>query len=156
MKATLDEDGHVLLQVETAADWHMLESITKDGKRYALADALADSMEDDAVRQDWSDYVVPDLNDTFSQQLQFLSNVISHARTEAQAGIGTIVIPREDADTWYGALNQARLALEDRFDLSTMDSDEVMALPQAHRSAYFRSHIYLQMQSMLLDCLMAP
>jgi hypothetical protein len=60
-------------------------------------------------------------------------------------------IEPDDAFQWYGALNQARLALEDLHHFGPEDQVAIGELSPASRSAFFRSHFYLALQSLLLD-----
>ena len=157
MKASPAPDGTLLLCPETPADWDMLGGIVRDGTGRGLAEAMGGLMEGSPAALDWHDYVVPELAETYSSQLEFIARAVGEAREDAQDGPGLIVIRREDADLWYGALNQARLALEERHQLAGATAvEDVMALPRPRREAYFRSHVYLQLQSMLLDTLMSP
>lgn len=155
MKASPDPEGNIILHAETPSDWDVLRSIARDGAGFALAEAMGGLMESGPAGQDWHDFVVPELEDAFSKQLEFIARGVSDARENAHGGPGPIPIRREDAEIWYGALNQARLALDNHYGLSDADA-EVMSMSRPRRTAYFRSHIYLRIQSMLLDHLMRP
>ncbi len=157
MKASPDPEGNIFLHAETPSDWEVLSGIAADGAGYALADAMGGLMQDGPAGQDWHDFVVPGLEDAFSGQLEFITRCVADARATAHGGPGSILIRREEAEMWYGALNQARIALENRHDLAAaVAGEDVMAMSRPRRSAYFRSHIYLQIQSMLLDNMMRP
>ena len=71
------------------------------------------------------------------------------ARAKEEA---VIFVHPEKADVWYGALNQARLALESRYQLSGYDDFEKAA--EDLRSAYFRDRFYCFLQSTLLEYVM--
>jgi hypothetical protein len=106
-------------------------------------------MATDEGAEDWQDFVLPDLRDAFNSQLAAIEAAIDSAGSDDQPG--KVFISKEDAELWYGGLNQARLALEERYDLSNA------ALPEmtpGKRSAWFRSQFYLHVQSLLLDHVM--
>jgi len=140
--------GGLRLDVETPLDWMVLRCISYDarGGGIDLADRVAGEMAGDEGLADWQEFVLPDLRDSFNSQLEAIEAKI------AAAGDGEnpvqIFILREDSELWYGGLNQARLALEERYGFSSGDPIE---MTPGKRSAWFRSQFYLQIQSMLLD-----
>lgn len=143
--------GGLRIDVESPLDWMVLRCIPHDARvgGLDLADRVAAPMATDAGAEDWQDFVLPDLRDAFNAQLAAIEAAIEAAGSDDQPG--KVFIPREDAELWYGGLNQARLALEERYDLSNA------ALPEmtpGKRSAWFRSQFYLHVQSLLLDHVM--
>lgn len=157
MNASPDSEGNLFLHAETPSDWEILRGIAPDGAGFALAEAMGGLMQGGPAGRDWHDFVVPDLADAFSKQLEFIARGVADAQAKAHDGPGSILIRREEAEIWYGALNQARLALEESHGLaSAVTQEEIMGMSRSRRSAYFRSHVYLRIQSMLLDGMMRP
>jgi hypothetical protein len=143
--------GGLRIDVESPVDWMVLRCISHDARvgGLDLADRVAAPMAEDEGAEDWQDFVLPELREGFNVQLLAIEAAVEAAGADDRPG--HLFIAREDAELWYGGLNQARLALEERYDLSNA------ALPEmtpGKRSAWFRSQFYLHVQSLLLDHVM--
>jgi len=88
-------------------------------------------------------------SDHLSKSLASVAAAIKEARSKEETAI---FIHPEKADVWYGALNQARLALESCYQLS--DYDDFDEASEDLRSAYFRDRFYCFLQSTLLEYVM--
>ena len=65
---------------------------------------------------------------------------------------GEVFITKEDADNWYGALNQARLALEARYKFGPSEEiEDVGSFDDDKRSAFVRNQFYNALQGVLLE-----
>ena len=151
MKVAPTLKGGLRIDVETPVDWMVLRCIPHDARAGGLdlADRVAAPMADDDGAEDWQDFVLPDLREGFNTQLAAIEATIEAAGSDDEPG--EVFILKEEAELWYGGLNQARLALEERYKLSDA------ALPDmtpGKRSAWFRSQFYLHVQSLLLDHVM--
>ena len=78
------------------------------------------------------------------------------AQAEVEVGdeeaTGELFIRREEAEDWYGALNQARLGLESRYEFGQLEQIEGPEdFPDDKRYAYVRSQFYSSLQSVLLE-----
>ena len=113
--------------------------------------AWEDLITDEEVAHDWREFIVPDLEETI-----FIADVASchhrhrSARLESGGGPGPLWITRDDAFQWYSALNQARLAIEERHRFGPSER----SIPPAcrpQRSAFLRSQFYCAVQSLLLE-----
>ncbi|TAE78593.1 MAG: hypothetical protein EAZ65_04335 [Verrucomicrobia bacterium] len=147
--------GGLRIDVESPLDWRILRGITQDARTGGLdlADRVSSAMLADPESDDWRDYVVPDLRDGFDAQLAIIERAVADAATTA-AGCeepGRIFIHPEEAEDWFGGLNQARLALEERHNLSAAIESE---MTPGRRSAWFRSQFYADIQGMLLTLVM--
>jgi hypothetical protein len=145
--------GGLRIDVEDEADWRLLWMIIEDAQsgEESLAIRLAGTIADEEVAADWSEWVVPDLEKGFNAELAFVKMVIETARKEAGGVAGPLwIIPRE-APRWYGALNQARLALEVRYHFGPSDQIDLAKLPVEKRNAFVRSQFYCALQSALLE-----
>lgn len=143
--------GGLRIDVESPMDWMVLRCIPYDarGGGLDLADRVSAPMAEDEGIEDWRDYVLPDLRDGFNAQLAAIEAAVDAAGSEDEPG--ELFILKEDAELWYGGLNQARLALEERYDLSNAILAE---MTPGKRSAWFRSQFYLHVQSLLLTHVM--
>lgn len=147
MKVAPTLKGGLRIDVETPLDWVVLRCVAYDARGGSdLADSVSSAMAKDEAMDDWREYVLPGLRDDFNSQLDAIEAAISAAGDGEQPG--QVFIGKEEAELWYGGLNQARLALEERYGLSAADPEE---MSPGKRSAWFRSQFYLHVQSLLLD-----
>ena len=143
-------EGGLCIIPESEIDWDELQLICSDDDRPThLAESLADLMDEDS---EWGEYVVPDLEENFRNQTQFVDATIKRAR---QSNEPAIFIAPAEAELWYGAINQVRLSLQASYDVEELDeaSDSNDWEPEL-KSAYFRNRFYLLLQSMLLEFIM--
>lgn len=150
MKILPTLEGGLCILPESDADWAELELISSDATQPShLAQSLADLMDEDSA---WDEYVLPDLEETFRSQGAFVSTTIRQARESKEAGV---FITPAHADKWYGAINQARLCLQARYELEDMEETiDTQQLDPELRNAFFRNRFYLLLQSTLLDFVM--
>ena len=152
MKVMPTLEGGLRIDIESSSDWLVLEQIPTDAveeKLFSLPEELAALMDDDS---DWDSLVAPELADLFSGQVDHVAEAVAKAAADGEDESGEIFIPREDARDWYGALNQARLALENRWGFSGSEEEDVLVgAPLQKRSAFIRSQFYLILQGLLLD-----
>lgn len=151
MKVGPTLQGGLRIDVETPLDWMVLRCISYDARAGGidLADRVASSMGKDEEFEDWQEFVLPDLRDGFNAQLDAIEGALSRAGDGEEPA--EIHIARDQADLWYGGLNQARLALEERYGFSSASPE---GMTPGKRSAWFRSQFYLHVQSVLLDHVM--
>jgi len=156
MKILPTLEGGLRIDAEDDGDWQLLSGITRDAVSCdeKLSLRLGSFITDIAVVSDWLEYIVPELEETFHGHLAHLAAAISAARFEAAGGPGPLWITPDDAFHWYSALNQARLALEERFGFGPQELIDPAELPSDMRSAFLRSHFYCTIQSLLLDHVM--
>ena len=146
MKILPTLEGGLCIIPESEIDWDELQLICSDDDRPTyLAESLADLMDEDS---EWGEYVVPDLEEGFRNQTQFVDATIKRARQNKEPAI---FIPPAEAELWYGAINQVRLSLQASYDVEELDeAGDVDEMESELKSAYFRNRFYLLMQSMLL------
>ncbi len=155
MKITPTLHKGINIDIESLLDWVKLESIAVDGARLEgkLGNNLGAKMHMD---EDWKSYVLPDIDHSFSEQIKYVSQEIKAARSPSTE-TGELQITPENVDMWYGALNQARLALETEHALSILneeDFDHFEELDEELKRAVVKSHFYLFIQSHLLQHVM--
>lgn len=136
--------GGLKLIPEEDQDWLILLEIANDGDS-DLSNRLAALMDEDSM---WEDIVVPELEQDFTRQRMDVMLEVVKAKGEGEEAIH---IERENAETWYGALNQARLAIEAKYKFGPREfslPDEIT--DSEEKSAYFRNDFYCTVQSLLL------
>ena len=151
MKVGPTLQGGLRIDVENPLDWMVLRCIPYDarGGDFNLAARVSSPMAEDEGFDDWREFVVPDLQDGFNSQLEAIEKALAGAGDDDEPG--QVFIKKDEAELWYGGLNQARLALEERYGFSDRDP---AAMTPGVRSAWFRSQFYLHVQSVLLDHVM--
>lgn len=143
----------------------------------------ADDPEEDEITADWHEHVIPDLQTEFSRQLDCVSEDLRRARREKPAAEEAVfpshakeegsgeenraeseppgdfyefAIPFDHVESWYGALNQARLVMQERYKFPEIDSlDTIFELLQSENiKPYLTSRFYVEIQAALLDMAM--
>ncbi|NCF12512.1 MAG: hypothetical protein GWP68_03950 [Verrucomicrobiaceae bacterium] len=136
MKILPTLEGGLCILPESEIDWDELQLICSDEDRPTY----------------WGEYVVPDLEENFRNQTQFVDAAIKQARQNNEPAI---FIPPAEAERWYGAINQVRLSLQASYDVEDLDeAGDLNDWEPELRSAYFRNRFYLLLQSMLLEFIM--
>ena len=154
MKVVPTVEGGLRIEVGTATDWLVLEQIAPDAlkmKKESRASRLSALMDE---ASEWDEMVVPELSDLFNRQLHCVQETVQGAQkaSEEDPGLGHLFISQEDGPSWYGALNQARIALEGYYRFGpAQEIEEVESFPPPKRSAFIRSQFYSALQSVLLE-----
>jgi hypothetical protein len=120
----------------------------------ALSQRIGALIADPEAAADWEEYIIPDLEETFQGELAHVAEEVALARIDSAGGAGLLWITRNDAEKWYGALNQARLALEDIHHFGPGEKIKTSSLPAPSRDAFLRSQFYCAVQSLLLEYVM--
>ncbi|MFD0892895.1 DUF2017 family protein [Luteolibacter ambystomatis] len=139
--------GGLRIDAEDFQDWIILRYILADAEPAGLAQRLAGTA--GAEAEDWEELVMPDLRETFEGQVGEVGRAIELAAKASAGGPGQVFIEKEDAEAWFGALNQARLALHSRYDFSE-DEPDMSGMSNARRAAFFRYQFYTEIQILLL------
>lgn len=147
-------EGGLRIDAGSLADWTILEFICTDANNLPGA-PLYDRISSKMVKNDdWNEFVVPDIVTQFDEQVSFVSRAIASTPRDEEH-TGSIMITKDDAMKWYGTVNQARLSLEQRHHLSTVEEiitdEDLDALGPDIRSAVIRNHFYTAIQSLLLE-----
>ncbi len=152
MKVAPTLEGGLRIDPETEEDWHILRAILLDanGHEADLATRLGGMVTDGRIAEDWQDFVVPDLRESFADDLNQIQAVIETAAAFPKDGESPIWITREDAFPWYSALNQARLALEEKYGFGPDPESDPANLSLIRHEALLRSQFYCALQSFIL------
>ena len=153
MKIVPTLEGGLRIEIETATDWLVLEQIAPDAlkmEQESLPSRLSALMDE---ASEWDEMVVPELSDLFHEQLCCVREIVQEARKgSGESSLGHLSISQKDGDRWYGALNQARIALEGYYRFGpSQEVEEVESFPAPKRSAFIRSQFYSALQSVLLE-----
>lgn len=156
MKILPTLEGGLRIDIEDDGDWKVLQGITHDALSCdeSLSNRMGSLITDADLAPDWKEYIIPDLEESFQGELSHVSTVVAAAHVECGGGSGPLWITRDDAQLWYGALNQARLALEDIHRFGPGGKLYPNALPANSHNAYLRSQFYCAVQSLLLEYVM--
>ena len=136
--------------LEDAMDWYIMRMIAPDAD--AKLGGLLDGLMDEEPM--WEEFVVPELDEYFSGQLRTVVEAVARAKGGAKDGAGEIFIPKDEVETWYGALNQARLCLEEKYQLHETEREDWEKWEEEKRGAMIRSHGYQAIQQELLGMMM--
>ncbi len=153
MKIAPTIEGGLRIDPETKEDWHILRAIALDanGCDTDLADRLGGLITDEKISEDWQDIVVPDLRESFADDLHYIYASIEAAAAFQDAEEAPVWITKEDAFTWYSGLNQARLALEDKYAFGNDPEADPANLTPIRHEALLRNHFYCALQSFILQ-----
>ena len=145
-------EGGLRIDPETDEDWHILRSIVLDANGHGidLANRLGGLITDESIAEDWQDIVVPDLRESFMDDLNHIQASIEAAAAFPKDGETPIWITRDDASIWYSSLNQARLALEEKYHFGPDPESDAKNLTPLRHEALLRSHFYCALQSFIL------
>lgn len=152
MKVRITQRGELRIDLEDLTDWGLLESLFQDIQltKRPLAERMGEFVTDEGVAEDWQDLVVPDLNVRFEGEVSCVADAIEKAALSSDTDEGSILIRRSDAMQWYGALNQARLSLEEHYGFGSAEELDPSEFSADEYAAFLRGQLYLSIQSALL------
>ena len=103
------------------------------------------------LSEEWADYVQPDLREGFENA----STTVEADLEPLNAGGDGWNIPSEHVDAWLNTLNQARLVLAARFEITEEDMNHSTPYPpESERTlAVSQIHVYGLLQECLLQAL---
>ena len=153
MKIAPTIEGGLRIDPENNIDWHLLRSIMLDANvsHKDLAARLGEMISNREIAEDWQDIVVPDLRESFSDDLHHVYAAIETAAAFPKDNETPIWITRADAHKWYSALNQARLELEEMYHFGQDPESDPKNLKPVRHDALLRSRFYCGLQSVILD-----
>ena len=148
-----DNGSYVLSEVDSPLE-EMLAAIPSSldpkGNRAAQERLYPDPLKGDegaALREEWKEYVKPDLRHLFET-----ARATVEGDLEQLLGGSTLIIPPDHVGAWLNVLNQARLVLASRFELSEADLEKPVSyvLETERDLALFQVHFYGFVQECLL------
>ncbi|MFK7852427.1 MAG: hypothetical protein AB8D78_15740 [Akkermansiaceae bacterium] len=153
MKIAPTIEGGLRIDPETKEDWYILRSIIRDanGLEKDTASRLGDLITDERISEDWKEIIVPDLRESFSEDLNQVYAAIESAAAFPSEDENPVWIKQDEAMTWYSALNQARLTLEEQYKFGPEPEADPANLTPARHEALLRSHFYCALQSFIIQ-----
>tara|TARA_R110002096_G_scaffold23303_8_gene74252 strand:- start:1307 stop:1876 length:570 start_codon:yes stop_codon:yes gene_type:complete len=147
------------LDALTPAEWHIIAELPEvaRGRDFSQStrdrlfpspfapDALLD--EDTTTHlEDWKQYVEPDLHDTFREARELVSKDLDavevipakdffepddQERLDDMPDLRRLRVPLKHSEPWYSVLNQARLLMNEEYDLAESDDRILLQLQNA-------------------------
>ena len=106
--------------------------------------------EEPALHADWQEYVEPELRQLFESALETVRRDLAGFPPPTPAREYTLRIPIAHLDAWLNALNQARLALAARHEVTERDMERVPAKAARATSPSSRSRFTALLQECIL------
>ncbi len=102
---------------------------------------------DQEIREEWREYVEPGLREWFESATSTVKGDLQQLEATE-----TLTIDLEHVDAWLSALNQARLALAARFEVTDADMERAVSpvLQNERELALFQIHFYGFVQECLI------
>ena len=174
-----EEQGLRLILTEER-EWELFELLVVDAEGRGegwLAKRLGVLMDD----EEWDELVAPGLTEQFQDDLKKVRDCLRVAfdkslqelakkkveqpeegslelpfeEEDEKKECGEVLISKEESGTWYSVLNQARLALEGKWKLASLEDEEdfgsLEAIETERLAAYLRNRFYTRIQAILLD-----
>ena len=100
------------------------------------------------VLEEWKEFVAPELKKLFHDAAVVVKDDLDHLVDEPSR----LTIPAANVDAWLNVLNQARLALAARYDVTEEDMERPIAqvLNDEREVALFQIHFYGFLQECLI------
>ena len=99
---------------------------------------------------DWREFVRPELEDHFALNRDVVEEDLQKLRDSKSGGL-EVEIPRAHLPQWIHALNQARLALNARYDLGERELEEDTEVSGEEGLVLFRIQFYGLLQEWMLS-----
>jgi hypothetical protein len=141
--------SELLKQIPQAAD--------PEGSEQAASRMFSDpaSREEEAFLEDWRDYVKPELEELFAGALDVVRADLARMESYDQEGDQRfrVAIPMAHADQWLNGLNQARLVLAAKQNVTEKDlqMERQETLVSLRDLQLFQIHFYGYLQECLLQ-----
>jgi hypothetical protein len=91
---------------------------------------------------DWTEFVEPGLRQLFQSSLDIVEEDLADFPPAEPSDFHTLLVPVKHLDAWLNALNQARLALAERYQISERDMESAPAGNDTRALALFQIHFY--------------
>lgn len=106
---------------------------------------------DRALDEDWKSYVEPDLRQLFQSALETVAEDIACLDMHGPKRLRSLRLPLSHLDPWIHGLNQARLAIAARHNLTELElEDEVIVDDEERALAVLQTHFYGFLQQAFL------
>jgi hypothetical protein len=105
---------------------------------------------DRRLEEDWKDYVTPELRELFQSSMEIVREDLSTFPSDEPAMEYSLHIPVKHLKAWINAMNQARLALAARYNVTERDMEAEPQENNARALALFQIHFYGILQEYFL------
>ena len=182
-------DDYWALDALSPAEWHLVAELpgTAAGKEFSeetrarlypsplSPDALADEETLESV-EDWNEFVQPEIESTFQEAREVVEKDLAEVELvsmeeffspeqyesikEDLPDLRRVKIAMENTEAWYSTLNQARLLMNEEFDLASSEERMMLRLEQQEhvdpeRLLIFTQYeLYSAVQGMLVEHVM--
>jgi len=125
MRVELEEQAWILDEIGEV-EWFMLFQLPEaaDFRNSAKGRSriLPEVTDDPEVAEDWREYVQPELETRFQDEVRLVASDLQRAEELGKKGkngaIYRLRVPIENTQTWYSVLNQARLILNEEHEIA--------------------------------------
>lgn len=176
LDALTPAEWHLVAELPTASDSDVFSPATRERLFPSLfsPDSLIDE-DTQSHLEDWDQFVKPDLKDTFEEARALIAQDISKVESleveemlepeyadmaEGVSELKRLRVPIEHTDSWFSVLNQARLMMNEEFDLAESDDRLLLQFQNAENADQDRLmllaqyEIYSVIQSILVENVM--
>lgn len=124
--------------------WEIVPSANPEGSEVAQSRLYSTPTAgvDPAQDEDWREYVEPDLREQFHSHLALVNKDLEPLRSTTEPGPHTVRIPVAHLDSWINALNQARLALHARHQITEEEMESHAPLNTDRGYVIFQIFVY--------------
>ena len=105
---------------------------------------------DPEVDEEWTHYVEPELREQFQSALEVVQEDLANSSSDESASRQTLIVPVKHLESWIHALNQARLALGARYNVTEEDMEKIPMGMGERELAIFQIHFYGYLQECFL------
>jgi hypothetical protein len=100
--------------------------------------------------EEWKEYVEPEMHQQFESALDVVREDMSDLPSGEGDAHHTLFVPVDHLESWIHALNQARLALGSRYEVTEEDMDSIPTGGDERALAIFQIHLYGYLQERFL------
>ena len=151
MKIGPTVDGRIKLFLDDDGDYYLLTQLISDASSGDNIENLVKQLGKNIDEPDWEEFVKPELITHFQKDNITVSNSIKKAYDSEE---NELFISKDDSQSWYSTINQARLHLEEEWNLSELKEDiDMTSLDQTLVEPFIKNNFYMHLQSLILEYL---
>ena len=154
MKVRFNETGDMEVLLENDLEREIFPCIERDARALGeewLSDSMGPDFDEDWFTN-WNEWIQPEVQSAYNAQLMSV-------RQFGTAKDNIVFVPSSHVEFWFGAVNQARMALEAIYHFSEENIPEEREDAMAYveqwaedkQGGYQRSHFYAWFQEILLE-----
>ncbi len=149
MKIEPTLDGRVKIALNNDGDYYLLTQLISDASDDDKIEKLASQFGESMLDEDWDEFVKPELISNFQTDILTVSNILKKMH---DSGVKELYISKEESHAWYSTINQARLHLEENWNLSELTEDFSMENTNPELlEPCIKNNFYMHLQSLILE-----